>query len=161
MKPSDYFKTMDEVKAYVESQRAVLSDEEYKALKLATGLNEQMGVFEELDGIGQVDRTIAPIIALLNQHGYITNSSCSGLKSEHEEWKKYEFRGYIAVIDDGNETRKRFIRDLVTGLPFTYEEEEVYLQPAYTIRVAGSDEIKTEAWKQLLKRLKQKLSEVD
>ncbi|SHJ11203.1 hypothetical protein [Parasporobacterium paucivorans] len=158
MKPSDYFKTMEEVKAYVEGQRPYLSDEEYKSLKLATGLNEQMGKHVEIEGVGQIDKTIAPIIILLNQCGYCTNSSCSGLKSEHEEWKDYDFRGYIAVVDDGDEIKKNKLRDIVSALPFSFEEEEVYLKQAYIVRVSGTDEHKNKSWEMLQKKLEECLA---
>lgn len=157
IKPSDYFNSMDEIKTFVENNRPNLSDEEYHMLKAITGLSDQEGDFEELDGIGQIDKSIVPIILYLNQKNILTNSSCSGIRKEHPKWKNEEFSGYISIIDDGNEKAKDIIKNAALNLAFSFNEEEAYLKPVYTIRIKGTDEYKLKAWNQLLENLIRRL----
>lgn len=156
-KPSDHFKSMDEVKALIDKHKDSISDEEYKTLLIITGLSDQEGDFEEVDKVGNIDISIASIIRHLNNKNYKTNSSCSGISSEHQKWRERRFSGYISIIDDDDKLKKSKIKEIAENNQFLFEEEEVYLKPSYTIRIQGTDEYKKKAWRQLSENLAKEL----
>jgi hypothetical protein len=157
-KPSRHFKSMDEVKAFIDKHKASISNEEYNTLLIITGLGDQEGKFVELESIGKIDNTIVNVVKTLNSNDYITNSSCSGVRSEHPKWSDADFSGYISIVDDGNDHKKNVIRKIADELNLSFHEEEVYLKPSYTIRVKGSDEHKKKAWNRFSELLDEGLS---
>ena len=149
METSDYFKSMDEIKALVEKYENVLSNDDYNTLKKIMGLGEQEGDYKDVIGIGKIDTSIVKLIKTLNKTNFATLSSCSGIRSEHNKWRE-DHSGYISFLNDGNEVRCNIIKEFAKQKQFKFEELEVYLRPAYTIRIYGTDEAKTNAWHSLL-----------
>ena len=145
-KASNYFKTMDEVEAFLESLKERTTDNEYEAFKTVLGLADQKGEYVEVQGIGKIDKSIAEFIEQLNRHGFRTLSSCSGLMKEHLHATE-RLTGYLSFLR-GKEGKRIFEICSALGLPAI--ENEVYLQPALTVQLTGeSDDEIEEKWNRL------------
>ncbi len=145
MKPSDHFKNMDEVRAYVEAYKKFTTPEQYDALLLVFGLAEQEGDYEMviIDGEEkQIDKFIAPIIKDLNRRGYHTLACCSGLQREHKNPKGH---AYLSIsFKDG---LKKKLTSVIDDTEIGVEESECFLQQSLCLDIkAETDSIIEEKW---------------
>lgn len=133
MSLSKYFKSMDEVRSYVENFQKTSTLEEYKILLQIFGLGEQEGEFEIVSVGGDekmVDRFLVPIIKDLNHRGYRTIACCSGLQREHTAKRNY---GYLSLAFED-----RLIEALeaaINSQDVKIRELECYLQRSVHIEV--------------------------
>jgi hypothetical protein len=140
---------MDEVKDLAKQYEQILPKNEYRFFKKILGLNEQEGDFVEVAEIGIIDKSISQIVLILNEKQYITISSCSGIRQEHKNWNE-DHPGYISFHNTGNNFKKNILKEFSERFNLKFDEEEVYLKPAYTIRIEGTDEHKTYIWNKLV-----------
>lgn len=145
-KASKYFESMEQVEEYLEQIRKSCTPDEYLAMKKVLGLAEQEGDYREVTGIGKIDRSIADFIEELNQRGYPTLSSCSGVRLEHPK-NAEPSTGYLSFEQNNHaEQIGKVCRQL--GLPV--REGEVYLKPALTVVIEGrTDEEILSKWERL------------
>lgn len=155
MKLSEIFDSMDDVVEFCKRYENVLSGSEYKSLKKLLGLSEQEGDFLHVLNIGDIDKTIAYLVQTLNNKKYITISSCSGIRSEHKSWIE-DHSGYISFYNDGQEVKINKIERFANEFKLNFDEEEVYLKPAITIRVEGTDEQKSDIWNKMFEYFSRK-----
>lgn len=129
---------MDEVKKYCEQFKPFVTEKEYKLLEQILGIAEQEGLYIEIEGIGKIDKYIAPYIKKLNDIGLTTLACCSGLQEDHPETKVSS--GYISFLY--SDQTKHTIQPIAKTLNLQYGEGECYLQPSITVYFkASSDEL--------------------
>ena len=126
MKMSERFSSMDEVKAYVEKFKGFCSEEDYKLLLMLFGFGEQEGLYEEIEGIGKIDKSIARYIKDFNDVGLTTLASCSGIKKEHPNSNIVE--GYISFLDKDN--IREIVIPIANKLNLKHKLTECYLKPS-------------------------------
>ena len=142
-KASKYFISMIEVEEMLERLKKTSTPDEYRAWQTVLGLAEQQGDYRVVEGIGKIDSSIADFIEELNQKGYQTLSSCSGLKKEHPKEAKPP-TGYLSFLHDSNAEQ---IAEVCAQLDFPVIEGEVYLKPAITVTLRGdTDKEMEEKW---------------
>lgn len=146
MKPSDYFKSMDEVEEYLETLAPMVTSEQYNILKIVLGFGEQEGEYVEIKSIGKIDKAIAELIQVFNKQGFTTLACCSGIMKEHPTWKQRQ-SAYVSFLDDGVIEKKLWIRKLTQDLDMGFEEGETYLKPSYSLQFNDiNDEAIFEKW---------------
>lgn len=147
MKPSEIFNNMDEVRAYAASMRASLDDEAFDTLLFVLGLCENEGMYETVVVDGQevnIDRSIAPLIIMLNNKGLHTLACCSGIQSEHMNAKHDVASGYISFRESDETWNK--MSAIADQLNLQIEKSECFLQPSILIRIKGDDDKKQEVF---------------
>lgn len=153
---SELFKNMDEVKAYAEEMKKVLSVDEYEEFAHILGLLENRAISESLQLNGQtvkIDRYLAPMILDLNARGIVTIASCSGLREEHPEEKFRPASGYLAIAY--GEDLEQFLKRNLDGQAITVKEAECYLKPSVLIEVNWQGDAEQKAkWDMLWKVLR-------
>ncbi|MFJ8528451.1 hypothetical protein [Bacillus sp. NPDC094106] len=151
----DIFQSMGEVKEYAKTlkqQNPTNMDDDI--IDYVLGLY-QGGDAVSVEGIGLIDTSIAPIIQSLNQKGFITLSSCSGIKSEHTH-SKYSFAPVLVFKDTGDTDKKKHIQSVAKALQLTlHDDVECYLQKGYRIQFPSDmDDTKLlSLWKELYAKL--------
>lgn len=153
MRIRDKFSSMEEVKEFLDKEKNNFTEEEYSLIKKVLGMGEQEGDSLLVEGIGEIDKSIVPLIKSLNDKELKTLSSCSGVFSEHPSWEE-EQNGYIAFHLIHSEEVKLAADEL--GL--VYSEGETYFNPSCTIRVEGDDDTKMQKWSSLLNYINKKNS---
>jgi selenocysteine lyase/cysteine desulfurase len=152
MKFSDHFSSMDEVKNWLERMKPYCTPEQYEAFKFVMGLGEQEGEYIEIEGIGKIDKTIASFVQELNQMGFHTLASCSGILEEHPQQTE-RISGYLSFLFDKEQSK--IVKQFAKELGLIYQEGECYLKPAFTIRIKGeTDEEIRNKWRQLNEKFK-------
>ena len=148
MKPSDHFKSMDDVRAFAEGLRPYVSEDGYQALLQFCGIGEQEGISEtiEIGGVPcAIDRFLVPIVLDLNERGFETLACCSGLCNEH---KSLHSSGYLSIAYQDGLIEK--IKETITNPEIKIEESECYLKPAICITIPYTTEEKMEQdWEHL------------
>lgn len=152
MKPSKYWKSMDEIAEYLDDIKPRLTTEEFDILKTVMGFGDQEGDFIEIPKLGKIDKSIAYIIQSLNGRGFITLASCSGVMSEHIKWTTRK-AGYLSFLDTGESVRS-LVSDMAKKLNLPYIEGETYLKPSVAVQVAAeSDEELLKIWNSIFEIL--------
>lgn len=139
---------MDEVRAYVEKFKTLLSPNDYEWMLFLFGLRENSGECETVQIQGQevkIDKYLVPMVMDLNNRNIPTLASCSGLKSEHPADEFAPTSGYLAVS---------FSEDLITYLEAAVNDPaievkagECYFQPSISVTIKCSDdEAMKEKW---------------
>lgn len=156
MKPSEYFKSIAEATAFVNSMKNMVSEDDYEFLLYYFGLLGNSGLSDVVVLQGKeikVDKYIAPMITDLNQRGIRTLASCSGLQEEHSESKYTPESGYISLAFD-NDLFEHLLTDLTDPL-IKVEESECYLEHSISIHINSKDDtILKEKWSVLWDSLK-------
>ena len=115
---ADFDAFMDIFNPFIEKAKTAHDEEGVYIMKMVTGtLENQATKTVELEGLGIIDYSIAPLIQKLNDNGLETYASCSGLDEEHDEHKSY---GYICFADTD------IVRDFVEDLCSSDELVEVF-----------------------------------
>jgi hypothetical protein len=92
-------------------------------------------ITKNVEGIGGVDAGIADNIKYLNDHGFKTAQSHSGLSSDHIGRGTDE--GYIAFFkSDLTPEKIRVLKNAAERANLTWDEDEIFFQPAITVRTA-------------------------
>lgn len=93
----------------------------------------------EVEGVGKIDKSIAEIIEFLNNKGFVTLASCSGMKSEHDE--KDISKGYVSfdLVKSGGKL-KELIKIAVSLGMTSIEEGNCYFKESITLRFEGEVE---------------------
>lgn len=135
IKTKELFGDMDnlkeQAKPLIEYSRRQGPKEE-RLVKMIFGLLENEAVKTvDIPGIGIIDKSIADIVSQLNNLGYKTLSSCSGVRDDHSpEWESK--KGYLSFCDTLEN------RALAVKIPnieqYTPERGYTYLQPSFTLR---------------------------
>lgn len=129
MKPSELFKSMDEVRNFCEQFKTCFKKDDYKLLEMLFGIGEQEGLYIEIENIGKIDRYIAPFIKKFNNLGLKTLACCSGLKEDHPTSEVKS--GYIAFLK--SDKAKNIIEPIAKKLNLECLDCECYLQPSITV----------------------------
>lgn len=139
MKASDVFKSMDEVKAYVNSMKSKVSEEDFELLQMFFGILENQGISETVVLNGEevkIDKFLVPLILDLNNRGIETKASCSGLHEEHPADRFRPNSGYLSFAFDKDLFDK--LQNLNIDM-VVVEETECFLKPAISIRIGDKD----------------------
>lgn len=140
MSYKDIFESMEQVKEYakeLKNQAPPNTDEDF--IDLLLGLY-QGGDAVHVDGIGLIDKSIAPIVYSLNQKGFRTLSSCSGIKSEHTH-AKFSFAPVLVFKETGDIERKKHVKSVATELKLNFHDDvDCYLQKGYRIELPSDIE---------------------
>ncbi|MCU5282843.1 hypothetical protein OCA22_31365 [Bacillus cereus] len=151
----DIFESMEQVREYAKTMKAQSPpDVDDDLVDYLLGLY-QGGDAVHVDGIGLIDKSISPIIQSLNQKGFQTISSCSGVKSEHTH-SKFAFSPVLIFKDTGEVERKNHIESVATALQLKFDEDvECYLQKGYRIELPSDmdDDKLLSLWKELYVKL--------
>lgn len=149
---TDLLESMEDVKIFLAWIEPTSSPELFKAMKFVLGMAEQEGEAVEVEGIGLIDKSIARLVEKLNQKGYVTLASCSGLLSEHPP-KNEQMKGYLSFrAGDGKEA---FIESVAKRIGIPVERGKTYFEPSITIRITGEDDAEREKkWAEFEKALK-------
>lgn len=148
---TELLESMEDVKIFLAWIEPTTPPELFNAMKFVLGMAEQEGIAEEVEGIGLIDRTIAPIIRKLNEQGYATIASCSGLSKDHPNQKE-TMKGYLSFESD--KQRDVIIEAVAERLGIPIEKGKTYFQPSITLRFLGqSDEEIERKWRSFDKEL--------
>ena len=83
---------------------------------------------------GWVDAGLCEVLEKINQAGYQSAQSCSGLKADHEH-KETTRGGYIAwFLDDLNEGQVRKIEVAASKAGLDFKVADLFFLPAVTVR---------------------------
>ena len=139
LKASDIFKSMDEVRAYVNSMKSQVSEEDYELLQMFFGILENQGISETVVLNGEevkIDKYLVPMVLDLNSKGIETRASCSGLLEEHPQDRFRPKSGYISFgySQELFDKLQDFKDDMVSII-----ETECFLTPAISITVGDKD----------------------
>lgn len=155
-KPSEYFKSIGEIRAFVSPMKDIVSTDDYELLLYYFGLLENRGLSDVVKIHGEevrIDKYIAPMIADLNKIGIRTLASCSGLQEEHKESKFQPEAGYISIVFS-DKLLKQLLDDLTDPL-IKVEEGECYLERSISIYInSNDDETLKEKWNMIWNYLK-------
>ena len=142
------FKDMGEVKATVEALKGQVTEEDYELLQYFFGLLDNRAISEVVMLKGEevkIDKFLVPIIMDLNNRGYQTLASCSGLQEEHPQERFKPESGYLSIAFD-----KELLDYLQSNLNdpiIEVREGEAYLNPSVSIRVnSKDDDVLKEKW---------------
>ncbi len=145
---SEQFKSMEEVKASVESMKSSLSPEDYELMLYLFGLLENRGLSDSILLQGQevkIDRFLVPMILDLNTRNIVTLACCSGLQSEHPEGRFRPESGYLAIAFDTK--LLEFLQNNLNDSLIRISEGECYLKPSVSIVIQSKeDTILREKW---------------
>lgn len=133
---------MDEVREFAQAFKDGGNEGEYNVIKMVLGVAEQAGDYVEVEGIGKIDVSIADFIQALNEQGFKTLSSCSGLAKEHTKLDiPYRLNGYVSFVP--NEKIKE-VKKAGKKRDLLVKEEEVYLKPAISLYLEGKSDAEIE-----------------
>ena len=135
------FKTMEELKEYVEQFKSDMAEGQYELLLFVCGLLENEGdaSIVEIDGKEiAIDKFLAPIIKDLNSHGYRTLACCSGLQEEHRNAKFGHDAPYLSFAY--NEQLFYKLRKEAGRLGITVRKGSAYLQESVSIAIPFADD---------------------
>ncbi|PEZ75303.1 MULTISPECIES: hypothetical protein [Bacillus cereus group] len=155
MANKDIFESMEQVKEYakeLKKQAPPNTDDDF--IDLLLGLY-QGGDAVHVDGIGLIDKSIAPIVHSLNQKGFQTLSSCSGIKSEHTH-AKFSFAPVLVFKETEDIERKKRVQSVATELKLNFHDNvDCYLQQGYRIELPSDmdDDKLLSLWKELYVKL--------
>jgi len=155
-RPSNFFKSMNEVREYAESIKDKVSEEVYNDILFLLGLEENRAMTTKViinNKEEDIDCYIADLVNYLEEKGYKPLASCSGLQEEQQQSIHKPKQGYLAVKFFDN--YYKYLKDnfIVDGI--TIEKSECYLQPAINITVkAETDEKLKELWDKLSEFIK-------
>lgn len=153
---TDIFKSMDEVKAYAESLKGSLPEEDYDLMLRLLGLLENQGVSVTIqirDQAVAIDRSIAPIIQDLNNRGIETLACCSGLQTEHIGGKFEPESGYLSLAYD--DALLGYLEKSLKDDVIEVSKSECYLKPCVSVKIASrDDEVLEEKWEKVWTILK-------
>lgn len=144
----DNFKSMDDVRAYAESLKGSLNEEDYELVLYLLGLFENRGISEIVSINGEdikVDKFLVSIIKDLNSRGISTLACCSGLQEEHPEEKYKPQSGYLSLAYDGILLEK--LQKEIVDNAIEIEKSDCYLKPSIRICIKSSnDNVLKEKW---------------
>jgi hypothetical protein len=141
----DLFSSMEDVHIFIKYVEPTYPPEVIDALKFKLGVADQEGDSIIVEGIGEIDKSIAPFIEKLNKKGFSTLASCSGILKEHPK-QSDRMSGYLSFLNEGQEYLS-FIRDTCEELSIPCEESEAYFKPSLTVRFRGeTDEEIEKKW---------------
>ena len=145
---SDIFKNMDEVRAYVEKFKTLLSPNDYEWMLFLFGLRENNKEYETVQIQGKevkIDKYLVPIVEDLNNRNIPTLASCSGLKSEHPADEFAPTSGYLTV--SFSEDLLAYLEAAVNDPVIEVKTGECYFQPGIAITIkCSNDEAMKEKW---------------
>ncbi|MBE7032897.1 MAG: hypothetical protein E7406_01550 [Ruminococcaceae bacterium] len=154
--PSNFFKDMDEVRAYAESIKDSVSENVYNDILFLLGLEENKALTTMVKINGEdvaIDRYIADLIKFLEDKDYKPLASCSGLQEEHQDSLHKPKQGYLAIKYLDN--CFKYLSENLNIDGISVEKSECYLQPAINITVkADTDEELKDLWNRLFEFLK-------
>lgn len=157
MSESFKFKSMDEIKAYVDSMRPHLPADAIEMMEYLFGLLENRAISEVVMLHGEeikIDKFLAPIIVDLNSRGYQTLASCSGLQGEHPQEKFKPESGYLSIAFD--KELLEFLQKKVKDPIIDVKEGEAYLKPSVSITIKSKDDsVLKEKWLCIWEALKE------
>ena len=150
-RPSDFFKSMDEVKAYAESIKDKVPEDIYEDILFLLGLEENTAITEKIN-IGNVevdiDSYIVDLVKYLDEKGYKPMASCSGLQEEHQTSKHQPKQGYLAI--EYSPMFFKYLFDFFGIEGITIDKSECFLKPCITFTVkADTDEELKRLWDEL------------
>ena len=99
-------------------------------------LSKKGTVVRKTKAAGEVDYSIAGIIESLNEAGYKSTYSCSGLKKDHPFKDVKPDGGYISfLIHENGMKALSFIKKAAVRLNLTVEERQHSSEPALVVRI--------------------------
>ena len=151
------FKDMDEVKATVEALKEQVTEEDYELLQYFFGLLDNRAISEVVVLQGEeveIDKFLVPIIMDLNNRGYQTLASCSGLQEEHPKERFKPESGYLSIAFD--KELYDFLQSKLNDPIIEVKEGEAYLKPSVSIKVNSKEDIVLkEKWASIWEVLKE------
>lgn len=131
------FKSMQDVDRYLDSIKGCNSDL-YEAISVILGRGKQFGEAVNVENIGLIDKYIVSIVVMLNNKGFKTLASCSGIKSEHDQSSKFrEASPYLSFKYDAE--KAMIIKKISKKINANYEEGECFFQKSYCVRFNNSN----------------------
>lgn len=151
---TDLLESMEDVKIFLEWIKPTTSPVLYDGMRRFLGMGDQEGEAVEVEGLGLIDASIAPLVRKLNRAGYVTLASCSGLMREHPQHQG-QMKGYLSFrAGTSNEAVIEFVAKQI-GIPV--EKGTTYFEPSFTIRITGeNDEERERKWAKFEELLIQK-----
>lgn len=99
-------------------------------------LSKEGTVVKDISIAKEVDYSIAEIVGNINQAGFKSIFSCSGLKKDHPLKDVKQDGAYISFLNQDNDTETlAFIRKAATHLDLTAEECRINRLPALLVRI--------------------------
>lgn len=155
----DDFEDMDHVR---ETAEEIISfngwsddSEEAYLIKKIFGIAPSEGVSVEISSVGLVDIGIAPLIRTLNEAGFKTLASCSGLIVDHPN-ARGSYEAYISILrheeSDLEQLQEKRVETILRGVEGVILEANstCYLMPAMSIRFSNEDDKSlTESFEQI------------
>lgn len=149
----DLLESMEDVHIFLEWIKPTTSPELYNGIRLLLGMADQEGDAVKVEGVGLIDKSIAPLVGWLNREGYITLASCSGLLREHPKQKE-QMKGYLSFRAGG--LNEAMIETVASRVGIPVETGMTYFEPSITIRITGeNDEERERKWAEFEKSLKE------
>lgn len=144
----DNFKSMDDVRAYAESLKNSLTEEDYELALYLLGLLDNRGISEIVSINGdtiKIDKSIVPMIKDLNNRGISTLACCSGLQEEHPEERFKPKSGYLSIAY--NETLLEKLQKEIVDNIIEIEKSDCYLKSSIRICIkSNEDSVLKEKW---------------
>ena len=157
-RPSNYFKSMEEVKLYAESIKGKVPEDIYNDILFLLGLEENRAITTSvsIENVEvEIDKYIADLVSFLNNNGLKPLASCSGLQEEHEHSLHKPNRGYLAIAY--SDECFSYLFDYFSILGITVDKGECYLQPCITFYLeSDSDESLKSLWDKLFEFFRKK-----
>lgn len=148
----DLFTAMKDVDIFLKWLEPTITPEIMEAMKFMLGVADQEGKSVLVEGVGEIDKSIASFVEALNRRGFATLSSCSGLSKEHPN-KKARMSGYLSFLNEGAEYLLS-IKEICKELKLPCEEGKAYFKPSLTVQFIGDfDEEIENKWKSFEKKL--------
>ncbi len=98
--------------------------------------SQQGNVKKSFFGKNEIDKSIEPLVQWLNQEGFITKYSCSGLKKDHPNKEIRQDGAYICFLYQENDRKKlNLIYKIAGQLRFSVHEKMLGRKRAMVIRI--------------------------
>ncbi len=150
-RPSEFFKSMNEVRAYTESIKGKVPDDIFDDILFLLGLEENKAITEEVIIAGEevaIDGYIVDFVKYLDNAGYKPLASCSGLDEEHQESKHPPTQGYLAIEYKFEYIEYLFNHFDIKGI--TIDKGECYFKDCISFTIKGTtDKEKKRLWDEL------------
>lgn len=144
----DDFKSMDDVRAYAESLKKSLTEEDYELALYLLGLLDNRGISEIVKINGEdikIDKFLTPMIKDLNNRGISTLACCSGLQEEHPEERFKPKSGYLSIAYSKVLLEK--LQKEIVDNTIEIEKSECYLKSSIRICIKSNDDnVLKEKW---------------
>lgn len=144
----DDFKSMDDVRAYAESLKKSLTEEDYELALYLLGLLDNRGISEIVKINGEdikIDKFLVSMIKDLNNRGISTLACCSGLQEEHPEERFKPKSGYLSIAYSKVVLEK--LQKEIVDNTIEIEKSECYLKSSIRICIKSNDDnVLKEKW---------------